>query len=69
MKNKKDIKQEKFQELYLKFAKKCLQESMVPVMTIRYQPNGIIPMLDFREVDKKEQENIVNSLKNSSLNK
>ena len=61
-KKKVEQKQEKFQELYLKFAKKCLQESMVPVMVMRYQPNGIIPILDFKEIDEKEKEELLSSL-------
>jgi CRISPR/Cas system CMR-associated protein Cmr5 small subunit len=55
-------KQEKFEEFYGKFVRKCLSENMLPTMTIRYEHNGIFPLLDFYEVNEKEKEEILSSL-------
>ena len=55
-------KQKKFEEFYLKFIKKCLQENIFPVMAMRYESSGIFPILDFREVDEKKKKELLSSL-------
>lgn len=55
-------KQKKFEEFYIKFISKCLTENIFPVMTMRYEFNGIFPVLDFREVDEKKKKELLSSL-------
>lgn len=55
-------KQVKFEELYLKFVRKCLTEDMLPVMMMDYRPQGILPTLNFRIVEEEEKKEILSSL-------
>ena len=55
-------KQEKFEEFYLKFVRKCLAEDILPVAVVEYKPWGIVPTLNYREVTADEKKQILSSL-------
>ena len=55
-------KQEKFEEFYVKFVRKCLTENILPVAVMQYDPRGIFPSLNFREVGLEEKQEILSSL-------
>ena len=55
-------KQEKFEEFYLKFVRKCLTEDILPVAVVEYKPWGIVPTLNYREVAADEKKQILSSL-------
>lgn len=55
-------KQEKFEEFYVKFVRKCLTEDILPVAVVEYKPWGIIPVLNYREVAADEKKQILSSL-------
>jgi len=55
-------KQKKFQDIYIRFVKKCLQEDIYPVVFIRYEQTGIHPDITFIEVKEEEKQNILSSL-------
>jgi len=55
-------KQEKFEEIYIKFVRKCLNEDIMPVVALQYEVNGVFPILKYIEVDKKRKEEILSSL-------
>ena len=62
----KEEKQKKFEEFYIKFLKKCLTENMLPTPLIRYEKNGIYPVIDAVEVDEEKKKEILSSLEKSS---
>lgn len=55
-------KQKKFEALYVKFVRKCLAENMLPIVTLKYEPNGIFPTLNYYEVDEAKKNEILSSL-------
>lgn len=55
-------KQKKFEEFYVKFVRKCLTENILPVAAMQFDPRGIFPTLNFREVSKEEKKEILSSL-------
>ena len=55
-------KQAKFQEIYEKFVRKCVQEDIYPVVTLRYEQIGIIPELSFIEINEQQKEEALSSL-------
>jgi len=57
-----DKKQKKFEEIYIKFVRKCLSEDIMPVVALQYEVNGIFPILKYTQVDKKRKNEILSSL-------
>lgn len=55
-------KQEKFEEFYKKFLRKCLSEDILPVPVLKYEVNGIFPGLDFTVVEEETKKQIISSL-------
>ena len=51
-----------FGELRQKFIKKCVLEGIFPVATLRYDSSGISPRLQYVELDKKQQKEMLSSL-------
>jgi len=58
-----DKKQEaKFEEIYVKFIKKCLKDNIMPSPVIVYGPQGIFPKIDFTTVTDEIKTEILSSL-------
>ena len=61
-----DKKQKKFEEIYEKFFKKCLQENLLPTAVIRYERTGMLPEITYMEVTDEQKKDILSSLDKSS---
>jgi hypothetical protein len=55
-------KQAKFQDIYEKFVRKCLQEDIYPVVALRYEQIGVFPELTFIEVNEQQKKEALSSL-------
>jgi len=57
-----DKQEKKFEELYKKFTKKCVQDGLLPTMTLEYRENGIFPVLKYFVLEEKQKEEFLSSL-------
>jgi hypothetical protein len=62
----KNEEQKKFEELYSKFVHKCIQEGLFPFVSMKYDPSGIYPILEYyvlNEEEKKQMSALYNKKK------
>ena len=57
-----DKKQKTFEGLYEKFARKCLQENLLPIAVLRFSENGVYPEVSYYEVTEDQKKEILSSL-------
>jgi len=55
-------KQEQFEDMYVKFVRKCLTKDIMPIVALQYEVNGVFPILKYLEVDEDRKKEILSSL-------
>lgn len=60
---KQEEKTKEFIRLWKQFVNRCLDKDIIPFPSIRYEQDGIYPIVNYKEITAEEKEEILQTLK------